>query len=116
MRKKVVFLSFVFGLLIALFISMGSQAVAEQPEDVLEKALTSHPISDSISRSNDAEDAETYTREGSEGTTSPKKEVKIWLEDNLNAFLSFGAPAVRDLSGEEEDMDYRATVGINIPL
>lgn len=95
---------------------MGSQAVAEQPENVLERALTSHPISDSVSRSNDAVDAETYMQKGSEETSSPKKEVKIQLEDNLNAFLSFGAPAVRDLSGQQENVDYRATVGINIPL
>jgi len=115
-RNKIFSLSLIAGLFFFTFIFTGQMAGAEQPENILERELTSHPISDGVPQTNVAEGAETYTQGNGDGKSSPEKEVQIRLDDNLKAFFSFGAPSVRDLSGAQEDVDYRATVGINIPL
>jgi hypothetical protein len=111
------FLSLISGLFLFFLISAGQQAGAEQPENILERALTSRPISEKVTQAKDTEETDgTYMQAGSKETSSPEKEVQIRLDDKLKAFFSFGAPAVRDLSGEQEGLDYRATVGFNIPL
>ena len=43
-------------------------------------------------------------------------EIKVSMSERLNAFLSFGAPAITDLTGRRVGENYRALVGFHVAL
>ena len=47
---------------------------------------------------------------------SSSKEVKVSVNERLQAFLSLGSPAVYDLAGKKVNQNFRAVVGFHIPL